>query len=156
MNDIEIVAQRDHIKYLFSRASSFHSEPELLSHWSKYICVLTSGYLENALRHYFSEFSKNKSHPFITNYVSLKIKDFMNPNMEKILILTGSFNKDWKESLETFVNGERKDAIDSIVANRNGIAHGRHIGLTLARMKTYFDRTSEVIEFIKDQIKSEM
>lgn len=156
MNDIEIVAQREHIKNLFSRASSFTSEPELLSHWAKYICVLTSGYLENALRHYLNEFSKKKSHPYVTNYVSVKIKEFMNPNMEKILNLTGSFNKDWRDNLEKFVAGERKDAIDSIVINRHNIAHGRHIGLTLVRMKTYFERVTEVIEFIKDQIKSEM
>lgn len=156
MNDIEIFAQRQRIEYLFSCTSNFNADPETLSHWAKYLCVLTSGYLENAVQHYFSEFSKIKAHPYVSNYVTHNLEDFMNPKMAKILNLSDSFSKEWKDRLESFVEGERKDAIDSIVANKNNIAHGRQIGLTLSRMKTYFEKMVEVVDFIKELIKSEI
>ncbi len=156
MNDIEIVAQRQRIENLFSYASNFNADPETLSHWAKYLCVLTSGYLEKAIQHYFSEFSRIKAHPCISNYVTHNLVYFINPNIEKMLNLFDSFSKDWKDKLETFVKGERKDAIDSIVANKNNIAHGRQIGLTFSRMKTYFQKAVEVVDFLKEIIKSEI
>jgi hypothetical protein len=84
------------------------------------------------------------------------IKDFMNPKMEKILQLSGEFCKEWKEQLEIFVEGERKDAVDSIVANRNNIAHGRSVGLTIVRMKRYYDKAVEVTNFVKQQVEAEL
>ncbi|MBF0553199.1 MAG: hypothetical protein HQK96_01435 [Nitrospirae bacterium] len=56
----------------------------------------------------------------------------------------------------TSVKGERKDAIDSIVANRNQIAHGEYVGLSLVLMKNYYKNASEVLEFIKKQIQKQM
>lgn len=153
MNNSEIHAQRQRIKYLFSCTRYFNDEPEMMSHWARYLCILASGYLENAINYYFSEFARTKSHEYVSNYVKDTLKDFMNPKMAKILALTESFSKEWKEKLESFVEGERKDAIDSIVANRNNIAHGRQIGLTVTRMKRYFDKSQEVVDFIKERVK---
>ena len=156
MNEVVLVAYRQRVNALFARSSVFDADPELLSHWAKYICVLVSGYLETALKHYFCEFSRNKSHPYICSFTMANLEDFMNPKMEKILQLTGAFSKDWKKELEAFVEGERKDAVDSIVANRNNIAHGRNVSLTLVRMKKYFEKALEVTEFIKRKVEVEL
>ncbi len=156
MNEVVLVAQRQRLNYLFSKSSAFGEDPELLSHWAKYLCILVSGYLETALKHYFGEFTRYKSHPYVCNYAVANLGDFMNPKTEKILQLIGTFSRDWKEELERYVEGERKDAIDSVVANRHNIAHGRQVGLTIARMKRYFEKSVEVTDFIKRQVEKEI
>ena len=45
----------------------------------------------------------------------------------------------------------RKDAIDSIMANRHLIAHGKNSGISLVRVKDYLEKSIEVIEFIENQ-----
>ncbi|MBF0318646.1 MAG: hypothetical protein HQL01_02405 [Nitrospirae bacterium] len=157
MNDSIINKQRQQIEYLLNTPPAANYDDKMLSHWAKYVCVLTSGYIENAISHYISEFSRKKAHPYITNYVTNSLDDFMNPKMEKILKLIGSFDKKWKEDIEDYVEKEgRKDAIDSIVANRNQIAHGEYVGLSLAPMINYYKKASEVLEFIKIQIQKQM
>ncbi len=44
-----------------------------------------------------------------------------------------------------------KEAIDSIMANRHRIAHGRDSGITVARVREYLDKSVEVVEFIEAQ-----
>src|ERR687895_2444231 len=58
------------------------------------------------------------------------------------------------DDLEKFlVEQGRKDAIDSIIANRHAIAHGRDSGITVARVVQYLDRCVEVIDFMEAQCK---
>jgi hypothetical protein len=47
--------------------------------------------------------------------------------------------------------GARKDAVDSVVNNRNRIAHGENVGISYVRIKEYYDRVVEVIELIDVQ-----
>ncbi len=156
INEVVLVAYRQRLNNLFNRAPSFINDSELLSHWAKYLCVLVSGYLETALQYYYCEFSKSKAHPYVSDFAMANIKDFINPKMEKILQLSGQFSKEWKEDLEAFASGERKDAVDSIVANRNNIAHGRSVSLTITRMKRYYEKALEVTEFVKKQVEAEL
>lgn len=153
MKERELVAQEQHIISLFNRANVFNNEPEMLSHWAKYICILTSGFIENAIRYYLSEFAVQKAHSNVANYVANDLDGFQNPNMDKILNVVGAFSKEWREELAAFVEGERKDAIDSIVSNRHSLAHGRSIGLTFSRMQQYFKKVQEVVDFIGQQVR---
>jgi hypothetical protein len=152
MNIREIISQEQQIRSLFNPPDVFKYDTEMLSHWAKYLCVLTSGFIENAVRHYLSEFASQKSHPFVSNYVTDALNGFQNPNMERILTIIGAFSIDWRKQLEEYVEGERKDAINSIVANRHNIAHGKSVGLTFVRMKKFFDKAVEVVDFIKNKV----
>jgi len=53
--------------------------------------------------------------------------------------------------MESFVAGERKDAVDSVVANRHQIAHGQDVGLTLIRIMGYYAHVSETIDFLETE-----
>jgi hypothetical protein len=46
---------------------------------------------------------------------------------------------------------KRKDAIDSIMANRHQIAHGKDVGITVARVKEYLEKVVEIVDFIEVQ-----
>jgi len=45
----------------------------------------------------------------------------------------------------------RWSLIDSVVANRHQIAHGRFVGLTLGRMKQYYDEIIKAIALVDEQ-----
>lgn len=126
----------------------------LLSHWAKYLCVLSSGFLENSIREIYGEFVDNAPQP-IANYARRQLSNIRNPNEQKFFEIAQSFNPAWAEELREFTeNGGRKDAIDSIISNRHRVAHGRDTTITVARLQDYLDRAIEVIDFIEEQCNS--
>lgn len=43
---------------------------------------------------------------------------------------------------------EYKAAVDSVVALRHQIAHGANGGITMARIREYYDRVGYVVEYV--------
>jgi hypothetical protein len=80
----------------------------------------------------------SKAHPNVANYVNNRLKDVTNLNNEKIKQLLGSFNSDWVKIINENILDDQKDAIDSILANRHQIAHGKSVGITYARVVRYY------------------
>ena len=148
MNPI-LLSEKQRIDSLFERISTLPLDEEFHAHWSRYLCVLISGFIENAMRILITEYSRNKSHPNVSNYVSIQIKGITNLNNEKILQLLGSFNPEWRNEIELKITDAQKDAIDSIVANRHNIVHGRSVGITVPRVKNYYQCILAVINTIE-------
>ena len=71
--------------------------------------------------------------------------------MENILALTGAFNRHWAEKLQRETEGELKDSVDSIVANRHNIAHGQNSGISYIRIRDYYQNARKVILLIEEQ-----
>jgi hypothetical protein len=69
--------------------------------------------------------------------------------MNNICSLTREFNATWADQLESDTEGELKDAVDSVVANRHLIAHGRDVGISYVRMKGYYERSIKVVDLIR-------
>ncbi len=124
-------------------------DPELQAHWARYMCVLVSGFLETSVRSIYSEYAKEKASPNVVNFVQNQLKQFQNPNMEKLLQLAGQFNPQWREWLEAATLDEPKAAVDSIVSNRHAIAHGIQVGITLSQVKRYYDGVVYVLNTIE-------
>ena len=154
MNPI-LLSEKQRIDNLFDRISELPVNDEFHAHWSRYLCVLISGFIENAMRILLTEYSKNKSHPNVSNYVSKQIKGITNLNNERILQLLGSFDSKWRTVVEQKISDAQKDAIDSIVANRHNIVHGRSVGITITRVKNYYLSILSVISTIESDCLSD-
>jgi len=154
MNPI-LLSEKQRIDSLFDRISTLPIDEEFYAHWSRYLCVLISGFIENAMRILLTEYSKSKSHPNVSNYVSKQIKRITNLNIEKILQLLGSFDSEWRNVVEQNITDAQKDAIDSIIANRHNIVHGRSVGITIHRVKNYYLCTLAVIHTIESDCLSD-
>jgi len=139
---------------LFRQVAAFEHNPELQAHWAKYLCVLCSGYLETSVRTILKNHVRMKAAPHVADFVDGKLDEFQNPKMQKILELCGTFKGQWREKLGTHVEGQLKDAVDSIVANKNNIAHGRDVGLTYAAVKDYFECAKKVIALLGTEVAS--
>ena len=150
MSNVEIIRYKERLDNLFGQVSMFTSDLELQSHWSRYLCILVSGFIETSINAIYSQYAEQKSHRYIANYVSSRLKRFTNPNMEDILVLAGSFSEDWRQKIESIVTEEQKSAVDSIVANRNRIAHGANVGISYNTVKKYYQNVVITIKIIED------
>lgn len=127
-------------------------DAELLAHWARYLCVLISGFLENAIEEIYSDFARRSAAPQVAAFVEARLGRVLNPNAEAFLQIAGSFSPSWREELDAYLQSEgRKEAIDSIIANRHQVAHGGQSGITSATVTKYLDSCVEVIEFIEAQ-----
>ncbi|MBF2077416.1 MAG: hypothetical protein IGR76_02560 [Synechococcales cyanobacterium T60_A2020_003] len=137
MKNREVVHYKQQLDDLFKKISSLPEDTEMLSHWARYLCIRVSGFLEVSVRSIYSQYSKDKAAPYVASYIEKQLSGFQNPNMEKILNVTRAFNPEWADRLESIVEGEIKDAVVSVVAIRNKIAHGDSVGITYVKMQGY-------------------
>ena len=153
MKNQELTRQLQVLQSLFKKTSiATNSDIEMQAHWAKYLCVLSAGFLENALTQIYISFCRNAASEPVANYTSLSLTKIQNPKCTKFVELAASFKKEWGDELEKFVSdGGRKEALDSIVANRHLIAHGKDSGITLSRLQEYLNKSIQVIDFIEKQ-----
>lgn len=145
--------ERERLNSLYRRVKDFDEDPEIQSHWVKYLCILSSGHIENSIRYIYGQYAENKSHENIANYINSNLRKFQNPFTEKIVKLTSAFSKEWGEELNKFITVEMETSINSIVGLRNSIAHGQSVSVTYSSMQRYWENTIKVLEFIEEQSK---
>ena len=120
-------------------------DDEIKSHYSRYLCVLVSGYLEESIRLILKGYTSEKAHGNIANYFNVTTSNLTNLKTEKICNLLNMFSSIWKDSFLDILTEEEKDAIDSVVANRHHIAHGRDVGVSPARVISWQKNIKKVV-----------
>ncbi len=145
--DRRIVGAQQRIDNLESTAKSdpVKSDAELQSQLARFLCVLTSGLIEQALILTLAEYSQRRSHPTVARYVSANVSKIRNAKFEDILIILGNFSPKWREHFEETTSAEVKDAINSIVNNRNQIAHGGQTGISPVHYTEYYRRVKSFV-----------
>ncbi len=155
MRNVRLVAQYNSIQSLLERTrTATGEEVELQGHWGRYLCILAAGLLENSIREIYSEYVRSASSPQVGRFAASSLQRVLNPNSDRFVRVARSFSLEWGSDLEVFLTangGQRKDAIDSIIAHRNLIAHGREASISVAQMMNYLQRAVEVIDFLESQ-----
>ena len=123
------------------------------SDFACYLCVLVSGFVESVVADIAADHCRNRSSQTVMNYVESRVARPGVLNTERLLQFVGLFNIEWRQMLEQYVAGERKDALDSVVANRNQIAHGESVNLTYARILEYYRNVCQVVDFVEEMFK---
>lgn len=131
-------------------SSSKVDDDEIKSHLARYLCVLTSGYIEEALKIIVQEYVASRASRNISNYVNSSYRSITNLKCEKIGAFLNSFDSAWKEEFESCLSEEEKAAIDSVVANRHLIAHGSNVGVSYVRVKEWYVLTKSVINKVEN------
>lgn len=147
---LDIFREKQRIDHIFDLAKQLDPADELLAHWARYLCVLTSGFIENSLRVILTRYATDKASPQVANFVESRIKGITNLNEERIAQLLGAFSLEWRGRFIQKRTDAQKAALDSVVANRHLIVHGRSVGLTLARMKNYYVEIVKTIALIDE------
>lgn len=152
----ELTKQYTKIQNLILKAKTFEPDDELRSHLAKYLCVLSSGFIENAIYHTFSDIAQKNCHPSVVlSYTKGQLYKLQNTNTEKIKEVTKSFNPIWWENgLRDFLQQDnRSTAINYIFKDRHNIAHGRDSEITIDKLEEYLTKTVEVIKYLEDELE---
>ena len=146
----EVSRLKQRLDSTFKRANNIGQDAELQSDFARYLCVLVSGYIEKALIELVLEHARQRGAPTLQRFVEQQTtKRFNNPNASRVQELLGSFDTGWQKELEKFLIDERKDAVDSIVALRNAIAHGGSVTITYRRIREYYKHAQHLIDRVK-------
>ncbi|MEH2384263.1 MAG: HEPN domain-containing protein [Nostoc sp.] len=157
MNQL-ILSHCQRIDGLFSKVSSI-SNPADQSEWSKYLCILVSGYIEESLRVLLEAYSTSHASPYIQNFVSREIRSITNCKTNKIVDTLCKFNSAWGSdfthqiSAKSRIADEIKDSIDSIVTNRHAIAHGKSSGIRYSTVYNYYNNVKKAVEVLDNIIR---
>lgn len=155
MHNRELQQQLQAISDLIAKArTACGNDLEMYSHWAKYLCVRSAGFLENALLEVYSDFARVSAQQPVAEYVGKTLAKINNADTGKFLETARRFNPAWADELATFLdeNG-RGPAINSIVSNRHRIAHGLSSNITVVQVRIYLDKAVEVIEFMEEQCR---
>ena len=148
----DVHATRTRLDATFARVAALPIEDmEVRSDFARYLCVLVSGFVETAVSNLATEYCRRCSAPTVGNYVQGQLARLRNIKSDRLLQLMGSFDPSWRPELEEYIEGSRKDALDSVVNLRNKIAHGESVGVTYSVIKGYYGRVGEIIDFIEHQ-----
>jgi hypothetical protein len=153
LKNAELRRQAGLISNLLSRTqAATGGDIELQSHWARYLCVLAAGFLENAIFETYSAVIRGGANPAVASFASSRLEKISNPKSGKFTEIAGTFKAEWKKDLERFLDDDgRRDAIDSVMTNRHQIAHGEYSGITIARLKPFFEKSVTVVEFLEKQ-----
>ncbi len=155
MKNQEISRQIQRLEALYARArDASDTQLDLQAHWARYLCILLSGLVENGIKEIYSDFIGRAASKPVADYAIAYLLTVQNPKAEKILLIAGSFKKEWREQLQVYLDDQgRKDAVDSVMANRNQIAHGKDVNITLGRLRSFLDKVIDVLAFIEQQCR---
>lgn len=148
----EVDRLRRRLDATFARGPSSAADIEVQSDFARYLCVLVSGFFENALVALMLDVAQKRSAPEIAFFVERQLEYWTNPTTEKVCQLLGDFGPDWKVVVEGYLVDERKAAVNSLVALRHKIAHGESVGTSLSQVRAYYDTAQEVIRFVADLV----
>ena len=148
----EVARQRRQLDTTFLRAGDLQVDIELLSDFARYLCVLVSGYVEQATVELLIEYARTHSDPRIQRLVERGVRQVTNLNTQRLIDVVGTLDPVWRSELEKFIVDEYKDALDGIVALRNSVAHGRYVGVTLSRASEYYIRVKKIIDRVADLV----
>jgi hypothetical protein len=154
VKSVELKRQLQKINELIkSTAVSTNENVELQGHWGKYICVLSAGFLENAISEIYISLVENSSAPHVASFAGKTLNKIQNPKSTKFVEIASSFREEWGNEIENlFLNDPSiKNAVDSIMTNRHLIAHGKSTSISVIRVKEYLEKSLKLIEFIEKQ-----
>jgi hypothetical protein len=119
------------------------ADPALTAIVAQHLCVRLSGTLELAIRSNIIRTLEKSSSPRAIRFINKKLAEFQNPKPERIIRLFEEVDKTWAEQIKDFWEPEVKDAIGSIVGQRNVMAHGGSTDVTIVRVKGWFEKTKQ-------------
>jgi len=146
----EVTRLQQTLDATFGRVAGVPHDPELLSDFARYLCVLVSGFLEQSVQELVLEHARRRASSTVQRYVESRMRGFTNAKTQRLLDLLGAFDPDWRKKLEQYLVDERKDAVDSVIDLRNTISHGRYAGITISRVGEYYYEVKNVIEHIAE------
>ena len=121
---------------------------------TKHLCIMVAGYVENILKATITTYASKHSSREMQNYIESSTKSITNLNKEKITSCLNQFDVTWGKDFEQKISSEQCDALATILANRNQIAHGKDVGMTFVNIEKYYKCILQVERLIDKIVNS--
>lgn len=127
--------------------NSSASDPELSSMLSSYSTVLISGIYEDVIEYLFIQRAGKNGDTEIGGLVKVLIdRVFRNPEYDKIENLVKALDSRYATELNSKIAERSKDALNSIIRNKNKVAHGEVSNATLNDIELYHKDATKIFE----------
>lgn len=155
MNNPNLLIQKRKIDDLIRETEEL-SPGEISANMAKYICLLCSGFMENAVFEIYSAYVNSKTRKrALINYVDVQLLRINNPNSNKLREIAKSFKITWEEELKEYMQDEeRSTSLNAMMRERHKIAHGKNSTITIRSVKEYFSKCIEIVSFIEQQCEN--
>jgi hypothetical protein len=149
---------KSRITNLFNSYSKV-SDPEEQAHNAKYLAVLVSGYLEQAIKELLLQYASKGSRSQISKYIEKTWPISKNMKADNIETILSQFDSTWGNEFQAWLRLDelRKGHINSIVEWRNSIAHGQEsntTGVTLVSVRSAFSTIRDLVSFIDNLVST--
>jgi hypothetical protein len=151
VNHPDVFSQKSRLDAVFELVAGLEPGDPRQVHLTQYLCIRVAGFVEQSMRHLYYEHARRRSEPTVAQFVSRRLDRPGNLNAEALCQLAGQFSDTWARELREFLGEERKLAVDSVLNNRNRIAHGESTSLGLVQLRDWYGKIVEVVERI-DQL----
>lgn len=134
---------------LFKR-SELIGDAETLSHWARYLCVQTYGYVERSFVEIIEDYCRACCCPRTFSFVSYKLKFLNNVSAAEVEEVLGIMDASWRTAfIDKFRDTVERDHFTSVMHNRNKVSHGEDSGLRLSTITEYRKSVDRILDFIE-------
>lgn len=125
------------------------NDPQSASMLSGYLVVSISGIYEDCIEHLFIQRAGKNNDKEMQNLVKTFIdRHFRNPNYENIKKLVKALGSK-RENILQKIDTKSIDGLDSIVNNKNNIAHGKVSNATVGDIMGYHQNALKIFEVLE-------
>jgi hypothetical protein len=148
-----INSQEKKLDQLLRQIKSLKDDDELKAHLARYFCIRISGYLENVVKLLVNGFCEGSSPQPMVNYIDKDLKNLTNLSEEKLLKFLKKFSDDWEHQVSEKLTETQRSSLNSIISNRNNIAHGQGDSISPKIIETYYSDLKQVVEILTTVVK---
>ena len=141
LEDIQDYSGNDRIKDLLTQA----------------LLVLICAQFEREIRNFLTKRCASVSDEAVKNFVNSYIQ---RPALRSLRItelsgLLGKFDPSYKEMFSHRIaqNGQAKETYESVLANRNNVAHGKGTNATFDDVKMYYRKGHVILDYFKQALR---
>ncbi len=135
---------------VFERASQFVHSPDIEADYARYLCILVTGFLEQAVERVILTYVDGQANPRLSRYVATTLRPMRNMRAQQILEIVGRFDEAWRSQLDAKLTIRHRDAIGSVYASRNRIAHGEDVDLPYRQVRDDYALVREAVVFLEE------
>lgn len=150
MRIAELQRQADRLAAIASLAGS-QADLQLQARLTEFLCIRTAGFVEQCVQHIYYDFTTRRAPTSVSSFVSKRLSRIQNVKSDRLRELIQDFDGDWLVAFDSFLTEEHKVALNSVIGNRNKIAHGENVSLGLVQMKLWLGKVLEIMEFLEGQ-----
>lgn len=145
----EVRRRKQQLDAVFLQLQNVSLSSELVAHFSRYLCVLVSGYVEQSVKELVAQYCRTKSNAEIQRFAGTQMRKVRNIDLDRLKSVLESFDPQWWSDLAA-KRPDELSALDSVAAVRNGVSHGSESGITMATITQYYAQVTVVIDDLCD------